>query len=75
MIIKIKVKTSSKKSSIEKSSIIEYDYKVNVASQAKNGKANSDVKKIIAQYFNTPKSSVSIILGEKGKIKLIKIDD
>ena len=37
------------------------------------GEANSDAVEIISDYFNVPKSSVSIVRGDRSKVKLFRI--
>lgn len=72
MIIEVKVKTSSKKISIEKKENI---FLISLKSKPKDNKANSELIGVISSYFNVPKSSVNISLGLKNKRKLIEISD
>jgi hypothetical protein len=38
------------------------------------GKANEKVIEILAEYFNKPKRSISIISGIKGRNKIIEVE-
>ncbi len=49
--------------------------KVKVLSPPSNNRANSELIEILAQYYNTRKSSVKIRKGSKARIKLIEIED
>ncbi|HUT96197.1 MAG TPA: DUF167 domain-containing protein [Candidatus Paceibacterota bacterium] len=48
--------------------------KVSVKAPAKEGKANEAVIKLLAEYFEVPKSSVIIKSGLKSKHKIIEIE-
>jgi uncharacterized protein YggU (UPF0235/DUF167 family) len=37
------------------------------------GEANSDAVELISDYFNVPKCSVSIVRGDRSKVKLFRI--
>lgn len=53
--------------------ISEGEYKVKVTAPPEKGKANEAVIKLLANYFDAPKSSVSIIAGKSTRVKLIEI--
>lgn len=70
MIIEVRVKTSSKKVSIEKRDSYYY---VSLKSKPHDNSANIELIDLLSSYFNIPKSSVNIINGVKSKRKLIDI--
>ncbi|MFQ5721651.1 MAG: DUF167 domain-containing protein [Candidatus Aminicenantales bacterium] len=49
-------------------------YKVSVHSPPVRGKANQEVIKLLAFYFNLPPSKLKIIKGQKSGQKLIRIE-
>ena len=67
----VKVMPRAGKNEVSKTS--EGEYKVKVTAPPEKGKANDAVIKILADYFNVPKSSISIIGGKSTRIKLIEI--
>ena len=67
--IKIKVKPSSSKQSIEKDGDT---YLVNVKSPPENNKANIELIKLLEKYF---KKSVRIKMGFKGKNKIVEVEE
>ena len=71
--ITVKVIPLSSKRSIEKVDGFEYDYKIKISAPPVKGRANKEVIEILAKHFKTKKSNISIIKGEKDKIKLISI--
>lgn len=70
MIIKVKVKTFSKSSSVVKVNNI---YLVSLKSKPIKNKANNELIDTLSDYFHIPKSSVNIIQGIKSKSKLVEI--
>lgn len=48
---------------------------VRTTKQAKEGKANEAVLKLLAKYFKIPVSSMLIKTGRSSKNKIIEIDD
>ena len=71
MKISVFAKPKSKKEFVKK--ISDFTYQVAVKEEAKEGKANKAVIKSLAEYFNIPKSSISIVSGENIKQKIIEI--
>ncbi|MDD5710652.1 MAG: DUF167 domain-containing protein [Candidatus Colwellbacteria bacterium] len=71
MKIKVVVKTGAKASNVvsEANGV----YAVSVKSPAKQGRANTELIKLLADYFGITRSSVSIISGLKSKHKVINI--
>jgi len=53
--------------------ISEGEYKVKVTAPPEKGKANVAVIELLADYFDTPKSSISIIGGKSTRVKLVEI--
>jgi hypothetical protein len=46
---------------------------VKVTAPPEKGKANDAVIEILADYFDVPKSSISIIGGKSTRVKLVEI--
>jgi len=69
--IKVFVKASRKERKIEKLS--DTSFSVWVKEKPKEGKANYAVRESIAEYFNIPKSRITLYSGGKSKIKLFEI--
>lgn len=63
----------SSKNKIEKLS--DNTYRTQLTAPPINGKANEALIKLLAEYFNIPKSTVKIIRGLKSKTKIIEIQD
>lgn len=53
--------------------ISDSEYRVRVTAAPEKGKANEATKKILAEYFGVPKSSVSIAGGRSTRTKIIDI--
>ncbi|MBI5193006.1 MAG: DUF167 domain-containing protein [Nitrospirae bacterium] len=71
MKISVKVKTGSKKDSVNQ--MEGASYLVSVKAQPVEGKANEAIIKILSDYFNVPKSNINILRGEHSKNKVIEI--
>jgi uncharacterized protein (TIGR00251 family) len=71
MKISVKVKANSKESRIEK--IEDNLFLVHVKSPPFENKANCELIEIVSEYFNVPKSKVSIISGMNSKNKILEI--
>ena len=71
MKITVKVKPNSKTASVEKTE--ELSYIVRVKAPAKEGKANEAVVEALSEYFDVPKSRISILRGQSGKNKVVDI--
>ncbi len=71
MKIFIKVKTKSKIKKLVK--IDETHYSMSINSPPEKGKANKEIVKTLAKYFNTSISKITIVSGEKSKNKIIEI--
>jgi uncharacterized protein (TIGR00251 family) len=53
--------------------ISEEQYKVKVTAAPEKGKANEAVVKLLAEYFNVPKSLINIVGGRTARTKIINI--
>lgn len=71
MEISISVTPNSKKAEVVQ--LDNSTYRVKVDAPAVEGKANKRLIEILADYFNVSKSSISVVRGNKGRKKLIKI--
>jgi len=71
MKISVLAKPKSKKEFVKK--ISDFTYQVAVKEEAKEGKANEAVIRLLAEYFKIPKSSIKILSGENIKQKIIEI--
>jgi uncharacterized protein len=67
----LKVKTKAKVKKIVK--VDEIHYIISTNAPPEKGKANNDVIKTLAKYFNTNVSKIQIISGGKSKDKIIEI--
>ena len=73
MLIKIKVSPGSKKEEVIQKN--EDSFIIKVKPKAKEGKANSRMVELLAQYLNIPLSRIRIIKGGHQKNKIIHIID
>ncbi|MBI2676491.1 MAG: DUF167 domain-containing protein [Candidatus Yanofskybacteria bacterium] len=71
MKISVKIKTGSKKEEIKK--VGNDSFEIKTKALPIEGKANSAVTKILADYFDIPKSRVKILKGQKSKLKILEI--
>lgn len=71
MKISVKVKPNAKQEKIEK--IGERDFLVWVKEKPQKGKANQAVIRVLAEYFNVPKSEVILLKGQTSKEKVFEI--
>lgn len=67
----VTVKPGSKIDSVEK---FGNEYIVRVRARAVNGKANEAVIRLIAEYFDVPKTRVRIVRGAMIRHKMLEID-
>lgn len=73
MKIIVNVHAGAKRDAVEK--VDEKCFKVWVKDPAKEGKANSAVIRVLAEYFHVPKYDVEILSGALTKQKLIEITE
>jgi uncharacterized protein (TIGR00251 family) len=71
MKIKVLVKTKSKNEGVERLSDDSFIVRINVPPI--EGRANKHVVELLAQYFNCPKSQVTLLKGLKSKNKVFEI--
>lgn len=71
MKISVKVKANAKTAKIEQ--LPDQSFVVSVVSVREKGQANEEVVKLLADYFDTPKSSIRIISGFGAPRKIIEI--
>ncbi len=69
--IQVRAKPNSKKESVEK--MHDGTFLVRVNTPPVEGKANTRVIELLAEYFSVAKSSVKLWRGEKSKIKVFLI--
>lgn len=69
--IQVKVHTRAKRPGVEQISASEF--KVRVTAPPDKGQANREVIKRLADFFNLPPSSLTIIRGQTAPHKIIKI--
>lgn len=72
MKIAIRVKPNAKAHAVEE--IGENQYLVKVKAPPKENKANREVIETLAEYFDVPKSRVSILTGLKSSQKVVKVE-
>ncbi len=72
MKLTVSVVPNSRKAEVVK--ISDTSYKVKVDAPPVDGKANSRLIAILADYFNVPKSSINIVKGSLKRRKVIEIN-
>lgn len=71
MKIIVKVTPSAKEEKIGK--VKENEFKISVKEPPIRGMANEAVIRVLAGYFNTPKSSIRIVSGYTSRNKIVEI--
>ncbi|MBI1833467.1 MAG: DUF167 domain-containing protein [Candidatus Andersenbacteria bacterium] len=71
MKIIVQMRPGSSQAKVEK--IDEGQYRVWVHSIPEKGKANAEMLKLLADYFQVAKSSVRIVIGKTAREKLVEI--
>lgn len=71
MKIYVQVKVNRKKEGVEKKE--DGSLLVWTKEPAQEGRANEDVIRQVASYYNIPKSSVELLIGHKNKIKVFEV--
>jgi len=69
--VSVRVKAGSSREKVEK--LDDSSYAVWVRAKPTDGKANEAVIKILADYFDTAKSNVTLLKGHTSKIKIFEI--
>ena len=71
MKIQITVKPNARRPAVER--LPDGSYRVAVNAPPVEGRANQAVIELIADYFNVPKSSVTLLRGMRGKKKVVEV--
>lgn len=71
MRVAVNVKPNARRPGVEK--MPDGSYRVAVNASPIEGKANEAVIKALSDYFSVPKSAVRIVMGFRGKKKLVEI--
>ena len=71
MRITIRLKPGSKEEKVEKTG--ENEFSVRVNQPAREGKANHRLIELLSEYFDIPKSRISILRGHKARNKVLEI--
>lgn len=71
MLLSVKVKPNSKKSSVTKIDDIHYEVKVD--RPTRDNKANDRLVVLLSEYFDIPKSRIKITKGNKSRQKVVII--
>jgi len=69
--ISVKVKSCAKEEKVEK--ISDTGYAVSVKAKPQDGKANYALRELLARHFDTPRSRVILVKGERSKNKVFEI--
>jgi len=71
--MRVYVKVTPRASKNEVIKISEGEYKVKLTAAPVDNQANLMLKKVLAEYFDVPKSSLTIVAGKTAKTKLVEI--
>ena len=71
--MRIYVKVSPRSSKNEIVKLSEGEYRIKLTAAPVDNQANIMLIKVLAEYFNLPKSSLKIVGGKTAKIKIIDI--
>ena len=72
MRVKVRVKPGSKRVKVER---VGDTLVVSVRSPAREGKANAELTKVLAEYYGVPKSRVRIVRGHRSRDKVVEIEE
>jgi hypothetical protein len=70
--LKVRVIPNAKKIRVNLS---DQSAKVYLTASARDGKANRQLKDVLADYLNVRKRDISILVGEKSRDKLVEINE
>lgn len=73
MYVKIKVIPKAPKTEIVEE-MADGTLKIRVAAPPEKGKANAELQKFLAKYFQTSKDNIVIISGKTDPLKLVRIE-
>ncbi|MDI9611016.1 MAG: DUF167 domain-containing protein [Archaeoglobales archaeon] len=71
MRISVRVKPNAKKIGVEK---VGEEYVAFVRALPIEGRANTELIEVLAEYFKVPKSKIRIVSGARTKKKIVEID-
>ncbi len=71
--MRIYIKVTPRASKNEVTKISEGEYKVKLTAAPVDNQANDMLIKVLAKYFDVPKSSLKIVGGKTARIKIIDI--
>ncbi|MBQ6147229.1 DUF167 domain-containing protein [Candidatus Saccharibacteria bacterium] len=77
MRIKVRVKPGTSQEKIvrvEEKDGFDENLVVYLRAKAHDGEANAALVKLIAKYFNVPKTSIKIVRGERGREKVLEFN-
>ena len=74
-VIFIRVKVTTKASKNAVTGIKNGELLVNVTAVPENGKANEAIVKLLSKMFKCAKTKLNLILGEKSRNKLFRVDE
>jgi len=69
--IQVRVKPNARESILEE--VVPGQWLAKLKSPPVDGRANQELIELIAQYFELPKSAVTIKSGASGRVKLVRI--
>jgi uncharacterized protein (TIGR00251 family) len=72
MYVEVRVKPGSKKGALVQPSL-SGELLVYVREPAVDGKANAAVIKLLADYYNVPKSCIDIVRGRTSRVKIVRV--
>jgi len=72
LLLSVRVRPAAKRPEIIKLSPVEY--RVSVVSPPEKGKANREVRAMLAEYLGISASQVRIVHGEKSRLKLVAVE-
>lgn len=72
MRITVKVKPNSSKQDIKLEGNV---YTISLTSPPIEGRANNELIKVLSDYFNVPRSKISIVSGYRSRIKIVDIEE
>ena len=72
--MRITITVKPRSSKIEVIQISETEYQVKLTASPVVGEANEQLLKVLSDYFEIPKTRISILKGKTGKKKIVEID-
>lgn len=72
--MRLTIAVKPRSSKIEVIKISETEYQVRLTASPVDGEANEQLIKILSEYFEIAKTSISIVKGRTGKKKIVEIN-